>query len=167
MLYQFKSIIIIIFLCLSYRTVLTVISDCSILTATDLGSNSSFSRDGLLADSLNSFHTGRQNFMYWIVDFNIICLSQGSSKNKYSSSSVAVAYVVKNEDNPSQRIGLFHFRCFNFNWTLNLITAIHTTIASSNLMNFMKYRLKERCWICTELIKDELSKNSDDHCLGK
>ena len=166
MFYQFKIVFLVIGV--GFPTATAILSDCSILTSSDLGSNITFSSEGLLAESLFKFQNSTQHLMYWVMDFNIICLSQGTSKEKYTSSSVVVAYLVKNGDIhvSSQRIGLFHFRCYNLNWKLNLITTIDTTIASSSLMDIMNKKVKKRCWMCTELIKNVLNKKSDDYCLG-
>lgn len=144
------------------------LSDCSILTLSDLGSNGSFTQEGLLANSLNNYRSNNTlDYYYWIFDFNIICLSQGSEKDKYTSTSVIIAYFVKDDKQTSHKIGLFHFRCLDYNWALNLITVVEKTVTTSALAHYLNHTVKKMCWICTELIIDVATMNVEDHCLGK
>ncbi len=140
------------------------LSDCPILKLSDLGSESSFSQKGLLASSFIKIPHRSQ--YYWILNFNIICLSQGFEKFHYSSTSAIIAYFVKVNNQTSHKIGLFHFRCISHNWALNLITSIDKDIATSILNQYFNHTVKKMCWMCTELIKpDTLNVNS--HCIGK
>ena len=144
------------------------LSDCSYLTLADLGSKSSLTQEGLLATSLNYY--GSKEYLgnyYRILDFNVICLSQGSEKGKYGSASVIIAYFIQNATETDQRIGLFHFRCIDFNWTLNLITVIEKAVETSPLINYLGRTVNKKCWMCTVLNEDIETMNIHDHCLGK
>ena len=87
-----KAVFLIVFLwsvsCTNGQQVL----DCAELQIGDLGSSTAPSAQGLLATALARTEPGNTNPSVQVLQFNTVCLSQGSVRDRYSSVSVVVSY---------------------------------------------------------------------------
>lgn len=81
--------------------------DCPPLTLADLGSNVTSTTMGLISPALDGGPPVR------IIDFNIVCLAQGTRRNTFSTASVLVQYSM---DQPAET-DLFFLTCRNGNWS--------------------------------------------------
>ena len=86
------------------------LGDCLKPTLADLGSTKLFSEHGLVA---NAHATGSS---FRIRDYHIACLTQGNTKDMYSSASVIVRYTELGYRDLLFRMEQFHLYCYDQHW---------------------------------------------------
>ena len=141
-------------------------TDCPELRLSDLGSAVSFSKKGLLASALE--YDKIESFSYKILDHNIVCLSQGSGKDKYSMASVIVSYMVQGQGKVETLKEQLHFQCINDAWSIRVFANSKLSRSSSSIQGNFRTPLRRDCWACVDMSHPEVLVRSDaEHCLGE
>ena len=133
--------------------------NCMMVNPSDLGSQDSFSEDGIIAEIVDG--------EVQLVDFNVVCLSSGSLRNTYRSASVLAEYNCRGScfGGTGLRINQFTFEC----GTLNQWVAIMSVDGSLNdsirtdSMATMTTPLETFCANCMDPRFNEAS-DSITHC---
>ena len=136
--------------------------ECLVPKINDLGSNTSFSLEGLVAKALNT--TGR---VYKIHRYNVVCLNQGGEKHTYSSTSIIVEYSMKEpEEHKTLTITKqFHFVCMGDNWIAPLVP-IDTATSKSPLLGNFTTPTRHDCQMCSDPELFAMATDAE-HCVGK
>ncbi len=131
-------------------------TDCTILQASDLGSFSVYTGDGLVALTLNSHaHQGANN-QYRLEGYNIVCLAQGSGLNFYRMISVIVSYALSGVDGTATT--QFNYLCQGRQW-VNFGTIRFLLVGN------LSTPVRRDCSICGNTAGRIFS--DAEHCVGK
>lgn len=136
------------------------VTDCPILQAAELGSNTSSVATGLLAEALSSQGQGGAG-TYQLVDFNIVCLAQGSGKDLYRMVSVIVSYI---RDSTTPATTQFHYECVNNQWSISVFGSPEHSVSRTALVGTLTTMVRRDCQFCLD---DFLVTSAAEHCAGK
>ena len=134
---------------------------CLIPRINDLGSDTSFNSEGLVAKALNT--SGRS---YKINGYNVVCLNQGGEKDKYTSTSIIVEFSIKHEGQKAPAITKhFHFLCMGGNWSAPL-KPIDIATSRSLLVGDFTTPTRHDCQMCSDPKLFSMATDAE-HCVGK
>lgn len=139
--------------------------DCSLLKASDLGNTTSYTNEGLLALTLNIVDRQGADIRYQLVDYNTVCLAQGSGRGLYRMVSVVASYMFLDNGangatvgNPSQ----FQFECKSNQWSPSIFGNFEDAFSGVPGGN-LNTPLRTDCRVCAELTQATTA----EHCLRK
>ena len=137
--------------------------DCAMLQESELGDTTALSNTGLLADAL-AVQTGDASTVYQLLEFNTVCLGQGSVRDTYRSISLIVRYVDLEDTESTMQL---HFQCRSATWNIvadgfgtgaNAVTAAGGTLTTA---------LRPDCFLCLDPSLAPAGQVSvEEHCLG-
>ena len=137
--------------------------DCAMLQESELGDTTALSNTGLLADALAAL-TGDTFLSYQLLEFNTVCLGQGSVRDTYRSISLIVRYV---DLGGTESMMQLHFQCRSGAWNIvadgfgtaaNAVTAAGGTLTTA---------LRTDCFLCLDPSLAPAGQVSvEEHCLG-
>ena len=137
--------------------------DCAMLQESELGNTTALSKTGLLTDAL-AVLSGNASLLYQLLEFNTVCLGQGSVRDTYRSISLIVRYANNGGTESTMQL---HFQCRSGAWniaaegfgpTANAVTAAGGTLTTA---------LRTDCYVCLDphgLPAGLVS--MEEHCLG-
>ena len=138
--------------------------DCAMLQESQLGDTTGLSGTGLLADAL-SFQTGDATLTYQLLEFNTVCLAQGSVSDTYRSTSLIVRF---RDSGGTESTMQLHYQCVDGAWN----TAANGIQSSSNAATAaggtLTTALRTNCFLCLDpslAPADVVS--TEEHCIGK
>ena len=102
-------------------------SDCSMLQASELGDNITLSGTGLLADALSAVIQATLN--YQLLEFNTVCLAQGTVRDTYRSTSLVVRY---RDYLGVESTTQLHLQCINGDWSEVSFGSIDYSISTAD-----------------------------------
>lgn len=138
-------------------------TDCPEFKLAYLGSTITYIKSGLLASALQ--HGKDNSMLYKVVDHNIVCLSQGSVKDSYSTVSIFVNYMIQGQRDTSR--DQFHFQCINDEWSIRVFANPKLSRSNSSIKANLLTPLRQDCWACVDLNHPGLlTRSEDEHCLG-
>ena len=108
-------------------------SDCPMLTGGDLGSTNAASDRGLLAGTLAAV-SANASIQLQILEYNIVCLSQGTMRSKFQYVSVVVRFF-RLSDGMDATVQV-EYECYNGVWrsrglTLNPLATLSTSVTTT------------------------------------
>lgn len=134
--------------------------DCAILEAAELGTTAAQSTSGLLYSALSSVGQGGSPPIR-LVDYNIVCLAQGSGRDLYRMVSVIATYIHKVNEPPA--IGQFHFQCENGAWSTNVFSNLPNSLSRAAPVGNLTTPVRRDCRLCTDIIPNSAA----EHCVGE
>lgn len=135
-------------------------NDCLMLQQSELGDNTTLSGSGLLAEALS---VGGQNSMNQLLQYNTVCLGQGTVRDTYTSTSLIVRYM----DSRSQEMTMqLHLQCVTGSWDINYIIggADNALTAAGGSFNTP---LRTDCLLCLAPGVGGLTTSAEEHCFRK
>ena len=134
-------------------------SDCSMLQASELGDNTTLSSTGLLAEALNA--VSQATLTYQLLEFNTVCLAQGTARDTYRSTSLVVMYRPSVGDVSTMQL---HLQCINGDWSdLNFGSADNAiSTADGSLIT----PTRRDCLVCVSPATP-IPVSTQEHCSGK
>ena len=137
------------------------ISDCPMLQTSDLGDTTSLSSSGWLAAALE-FHTDSEDQLtYQLLEYNTVCLGQGSVRGLYRSASFIVRYL---NSSGAENIMQLYLNCIFGSWTTQT-GGSHQNAISEAGGNFTT-PLRTDCYLCSPPFLDNRI-TIEDGCFGK
>ena len=134
-------------------------SDCTVLEASELGDNTTLSGTGLLAEAINSVL--QSALTYQLLEFNTVCLAQGTVRDTYRSTSLVVRY---RDSLGVESTTQLHLQCINGDWsTINFGSADN---AISTVDGSLTTPTRRDCLVCTSPALP-ISVSTQEHCAGK
>ena len=137
--------------------------DCAMFQESDLGNTTALSNGGLLADAL-ALQTGDATLGYQLLEFNTVCLAQGSVQGAYRSTSLIAMY---RDSGGTESTMQLHYQCRSGAWntaadgfgtSVNAVTAAGGTLTTA---------LRTDCYLCLDPSLAPASQVSvEEHCLG-
>ena len=134
-------------------------SDCSMLEASELGDNSTLSDTGLLVDALNA--RSQATLTYQLLEFNTVCLAQGTIKDTYRSTSLVVRY---RDSNNAESTGQLHLQCFNGDWSEVSFGGSDNAISTAD--GSLTTPTRRDCLVCASPAFP-IPVSTQEHCAGK
>ena len=129
--------------------------DCQILQISDLGDTTTPSSTGLLPASI--LRNGSPPLLQ-IHQLNIVCLSQGSVRDTYGSTSVVVHFFDEQRDSNSTY--QVEYRCENGTWRFETLILFPTATLAT--------QLRVDCAICINpMATQTFDVTEDEHCAGE
>ena len=141
--------------------------NCSLLEESELGSTESFTNRGLLAEALIAFNQGGDG-EYQLVQYNIVCLAQGSGRGQYSMVSVIACYLRRNT--AGEMLAQFHFECVSGQWSITVLDIVGVVTTSAEVVGNLSTPVRTDCRLCIDLSGggvDAPSATPAEHCIGK
>ena len=129
---------------------------CAELQIGDLGSSTAPSAQGLLATALARAEPGNTNPSVQVFQFNTVCLSQGSVKDRYTSVSVVVRYRKDGMEDTAQ----VEYFCQNGEWIFPMQFS-----ASLNPNVTLSTSLRTDCLTCQPQ-ETTFNVTPEEHCAG-
>ena len=136
--------------------------DCVMLQESELGNTTVVSNTGLLADALAA--SNQPGDAYQLLEFNTVCLGQGSVRDTYRTTSLIVRFR-DNEDN--EWTMQLHYQCNRGVWNItadgfgssaNAVTAAGGTLTTA---------LRTDCFLCLDPTLASGGQTSvEEHCIG-
>ena len=134
-------------------------SDCFMLQASELGDNTTLSGTGLLAEALNA--ASQTDLTYQVLDFNTVCLAQGTVRDTYRSTSLVVMYRPSVGDESTMQL---HLQCIAGAWSeLNFGSADN---AISTADGSLTTPTRRDCLVCASPALP-ITVTTEEHCSGK
>ena len=137
--------------------------DCAMLQESELGNTTALSNTGFLADAL-AVQTGDASLMYLLLEFNTVCLGQGSVRDTYRSTSLIVRF---RDSGGTEDTMQLHYQCRSGAWNIvadgfgtsaNAVTAAGGTLTTA---------LRTDCFLCLDPSLAPAGQVSvEEHCLG-
>ena len=137
--------------------------DCAMLQESELGDTTALSSTGLLADAL-AIQSGDAPLMYQLLEFNTVCLGQGSVRDTYRTISLIVRF---RDSGGTESTMQLHFQCGSGAWNIpadgfgssaNAVTAAGGTLTTA---------LRTDCFLCLDPSLAPAGQVSvEEHCLG-
>ena len=140
--------------CISSQTT----TDCPIIQANNLGSTTSSTTSGLIVTALG-FVLGDTGTVQ-LVDYNVVCLAQGSMRDQYRMVSVIASYLF----NGVMSLNQFHFQCIVNSWSINVLENFDNSITMSTLVGTLSTPVKRDCRLCTD---STTTFSAAEHCASK
>lgn len=132
---------------------------CPILNESDLGNTTSYTRTGLLAESLNSVGQEGEG-IYQLVDYNIVCLAQGSRRDEYNMASVIASYLTP--ESTTLMTAQFHFQCDSGQWSIVILDTSGIVTFPPEIFGNLNTTLRTDCRYC-----HPQASTPTEHCGGK
>ena len=146
------------------NTKLLEASDCPEFRLAHLGSAVTYTNIGLLSTALN--HGKADSLSYKILDYSVVCLSQGSGWEKYSMVSILVKYMIQGQQDTFK--DQLHFQCINDDWSIRVFANAKFSRSKSPIKANFHTPMRRDCWACIDFNSPGLITRSDDeHCLGE
>ena len=118
-------------------------SDCSMLLESELGNTTVPVQAGLLYDALTSAG-GEGPLLVQLVEFNPVCLAQGSVNNTYRSISLIASYIPSDGSETTTQL---HLQCIDGAWsTVNFGSS--ATSASTPPGGNLTTSVRRDCFLC-------------------
>ena len=117
-------------------------SDCPMLQITDLGSTTSLTSSGWLAAAL-SFHAA-ETLTYQILEYNTVCLGQGSVRDTYRSASFIVRYL---DSSGAENTVQLYLQCISGSWTTQTLGSHQNAISTAG--GDFDTALRTDCYLCS------------------
>lgn len=136
-------------------------TDCPLLEARDLGNDTTSTTTGLIAASLAAMEPEGTNVSIQLLDYNIVCLAQGSGRDLYRMVSVIASYM-SDDDNLMVNVTQFHFECGNGAWSINVMGDVENSISNTTLVGDLTTPLRRDCSLCV----DTIPSSAAEHCVG-
>ena len=133
-------------------------SDCSMLQASELGDNTTLSSTGLLADALNA--GGQATLTYQLLEFNTVCLAQGTVRDTYRSTSLVVRY---RDSLGVESTTQLHLQCIDEDWSDLNFGSIDNAISTTD--SSLTTPTRRDCLLCISPAVAPIS--TLEHCFGK
>ena len=136
-------------------------SDCPMLLECELGNTTVPVRTGLLVEAL-SFATGDTSLNVRLVRYNIVCLAQGSVRDRYRSLSLIASYAPAGGMETTVQL---HLQCIAGAWSVvNLGSSM--AAVSNAFTGTLDTVLLTNCFLCiTPSLEPKVT--ADEHCLGQ
>ncbi len=134
-------------------------TDCPMVETSDLGSTTGTSNTGLLAASLLSIAADNAAPSVQLLEFNTVCLTQGSRSGFYSFTSIVARY--RNSDNTEATVQV-DYQCTANEWSQTILgsSGVVTTSPAANLTT----PLRNDCGACTS--PSTFPSDAINHCIG-
>lgn len=132
--------------------------DCAELQSSDLGNITTESQVGLLADTLRVVGRDGITPSVQILESNVVCLSQGSVKDTYSTVSVVVRYTADGIEYTSQ----VEYMCDGGVWGFS---SLFPAVVNNSLVGTLTSPVRTDCILCTGSTID-IDITEVEHCLG-
>ncbi len=134
-------------------------TDCPMVETSDLGSTTGISSTGLLAASLLSIATDNAAPSVQLLEFNTVCLTQGSRSGLYSFTSIVARY--RNSDGTEETIQV-DYQCTANAWSQTILgsSGVVTTSPAATLTT----TLRNDCGTC--ISPSTLPSDLINHCIG-
>lgn len=126
-------------------------TNCPLVELSDLGSNSTYVDTGLLFDALNASKGTASNVS--VLEFNTVCLAQGSRRDMYRSISIVVRY---HEVTGTEYSVQIQYQCTNGRWSADNFNH------SGSLISDLTTTLRMDCLQCREAANS----SPTEHCIG-
>ena len=134
-------------------------SDCPMLRLSDLGDNATMSGTGLLADALSA--TGQTSNMNQLLQYNIVCLGQGTTRDTYRTASLVVRYL---DSTATERTMQLHLQCEDGAWSTDYMGSADNSLTTAD--GSLSTPLRTDCLICLAPASG-LMVSTEEHCLGE
>lgn len=142
--------------------------DCPMLQNSQLGSNTTFSNTGLLADALAAKAGDGSVLDVQIMEVNTVCLGQGTQRDTYRSTSLIVSYISTADVNTVTV--QVHYQCLELDgrpqWSTNNFGTSETSVSDSAGGN-LTTSLRTDCILCVDSTTGPVASSADEHCAGK
>ena len=137
--------------------------DCSALQESELGNTTALSTSGLLADAL-AFQSGEANLALQVLEYNTVCLGQGTSRDSYRSTALVVRYLQAGE---SEVISQLHLQCIAGTWSTNNFGSSQNALTDAD--GTLSTSLRTDCFLCLEPDSAPPGQqfSMEHHCLGE
>lgn len=141
--------------------------DCPMLQNSQLGSNTTFSNTGLLADALAAKAGDGSALDVQIMEVNTVCLGQGTQRDTYRSTSLIVSYISTADVNTVTV--QVHYQCLELDgrpqWSTENFGSSEVSVSDS-VGGSLTTSLRTDCIFCIDsAVGPTIS--SDEHCAGK
>lgn len=131
----------------------TCSGQCPIVQESDLGNTTQLSSAGLLADAL-----ANASLSYQLLEYNTVCLGQGTARDLYRSTSLVVRYL---DSEGREETWQLHFQCAGGTWSTSGIDVVTTADAT------LTTGLRKDCYLCIAPSTFPGITLDDHHCLGE
>ncbi len=148
-------------LALVFLQIPAVRGDCPMLQESELGDTNAVTAAGLMAEAL-SFATGEARPTVQLLQYNILCLAQGTGRDTYRSLSLIAEYYRESGDTVD--IKQLHLQCVGGNWsTVNFGT--RSTAISTPTNSTLTTTLRTDCFLCLNPLQG--GPEGAHHCQGE
>ena len=139
------------------------LDDCPMVQESELGDIAAFSNTGLLSDAL-AVQTGDGTIGYQLLEYNTVCLGQGSVRGTYRSTSIVVRYLAAGG---AESTGQMHLQCVSGEWNIDNFANIVTAITDAD--GSLTTALRRDCFLCLApaIALTQPGYSTEEHCLGK
>ena len=137
-------------------------TECPILTISDLG-NVSSSSTGLIVTALTFASQGGGANDIQLVDYNIVCLAQGTVEDRYSMVSVIASYFL--DGATTVTTNQFHFQCVSGAWSINVLNNFDNSVTATALVGNLTTPVRRDCRLCVDITGTGFS--AAEHCVGE
>ena len=138
-------------------------TECPILTTSDLGNNVSSSSTGLIVAALAFAGQGGGANDIQLVDYNIVCLAQGTVEDRYRMVSVIASYFL--DGATTVTTNQFHFQCVSGAWSSNVINNFDNSVTATALVGDLTTPVRRDCRLCVDITGTGFS--AAEHCVGE
>ena len=137
--------------------------DCAMLQESQLGDTTGLSGTGLLADAL-SLQTGDATLTYQLLEFNTVCLAQGSVRDTYRSTSLIVRF---RDSGGTESTMQLHLQCVDGAWN-TAADGISGSNAATAAGGTLTTALRINCFLCLDpSLASAGVVSTEEHCIGK
>ena len=160
-------IIVLISTCTIFLVPFASAPNCAVFRGDDLGSLTSFESYGLVLAALTFSRHGISGVDdVFIVDNNIVCLAQGSTRDTYRMVSAIVRYRINGGSTTFTQ--QFHFECSISSgtavWGFRVLGNFDNSVAGTALVGSFTTPLRTDCRICADTVSGF---SAAEHCVGK
>ena len=138
-------------------------TECPILTTSDLGNNVSSSSTGLIVTALAFATQGGGANDIQLVDYNIVCLAQGTVEDRYRMVSVIASYFL--DGATTVTTNQFHFQCVSGAWSINVFNNFDNSVSSTAVVGNLTTPVRRDCRFCVSINGTGFS--AAEHCAGE
>ena len=137
-------------------------SDCAMLQKSELGDTTALSNTGLLADAL-AVQTGDGTVNYQLLEYNTVCLGQGTVRDTYRSISLVVRHLNSGGTEATQQLDL---QCINGNWDIDNFEILASSIAAAD--GTLTTAVRRDCFACiSPTLAGTQPFSTEEHCLSE
>ena len=138
-------------------------TECPLITAPELGDNMSSSSTGLIVAALAFASQGGGANDIQLVDYNVVCLAQGTVEDRYRMVSVIASYFL--DGATTVTTNQFHFQCVSGAWSITVLNNFDNSVTDTAVVGNLTTPVRRDCRICVDITGTGFS--AAEHCVGE